>query len=96
MFIMRSAVHLACTRGGCGCLVETAGAAALCLEGGSCGCLPLTPAAAAAGVLEPEILPPTIAKIVNDPPFALRGGGSFWGCELCVLAWKGAVAAGKV
>ena len=77
-------------------MLETAGAAALCLEGGSCGCLPLTPAAAAVSVLKLEILPPTGAKIVNDPPFALRGGRSFWDCELRVLAWKGAAAAGTV
>ena len=70
--------RLAWKRGGCGCLLERAGAAALCLEDGSCGCLLLTPAAAAASVFEPELLPPSIAKFVDHPLFVLVGGGGLW------------------
>ena len=55
-------------------MLETAGAAALCLEGGSCGCLPLTPAAAAASVLELEVLPPTLAKCLDRKLFKLKRG----------------------
>ena len=55
-------------------MLETAGAAALCLEGGSCGCLPLTPAAAAASASELEILPPTLAKFLDRELFRLKRG----------------------
>ena len=68
-------------------MLETAGAAALCLEGGSCGCLPLTPAAAAVSVLKLETLPPTIAKMVNDPRSLYEEAGVS-GAVSCV-SWRG-------
>ena len=71
-------------------MVETAGAAALCLEGGSCGCLPLTPAAAAASVLECEILPPIFAKFeVALEEAGVSGAVSCVSGAVSCVSWRG-------